>query len=560
MSEILFQDLALCELTAATLDNTFGIEDKVFLQLYAFYKTHTQKAIYFVDASEASRSDEFSMSDVNRYYEYGIRFKNSSGVVSNKRAYLLIIPAEVLDSEESLVSYCEQQKELLGNVFFKACIIEKDYSLLQEAQKVEDILIINKVLAGTFICNFNEMATTANTSSVKKIKKRSGYDYIDVSALFKKYNCFGIDFKSNLLSIQKITEEIKELHMSSRKKTIFYLSDGNDSEYKVFTVISAVLTVMEHINFDVHESYMQLFLFMLRRFHHRRFNFISDFLRDLQEPLEIAATITERRAFLCTLDVKTLAEKEHSSDYQILLNIVGAPFDLEKMQLVGNCSNHTYSLNRIEILDIQKLFSVDSGGLEEFCKLNKLIDVFETNVLRFLNGSSEILLNCSNVLLYRYRGEVYLGYVSYIGGKLPYIFYPVSANYTSFSVDLSVEEYQALYDIAIFAEHDNIVKSFIDSKRIIGDKVHYPVMKHFRGALFGAIPTQAVKLDESCGFSLEELGIWSTQAAYFRDDKELRIINMLNQKTLRQVSLATFFGGPHPFLCVHFTLENNMWR
>ena len=558
MAELLFQDLDVADFLSGDCNENFGLADAVFWQLYRFYKGHTQRAIYFVDANDAGHFEDFDMSAVNRYYEYGIRFKSSSGVLSTKRSYLLIVPESAMVSEQTLVGHIKKQKSVLGDVFFKACVIEKDYSSIEEFQVTQDRLLLAKVLPDTFICNFNEIVSAPE--DYVRSERNPSCDYIDVAELFSKFNCFGVDFKNNLLSIQKIVDSILELCNETKGNVVFFLSKGDDSTLKTFTGIAAFLTVTQHLHFEIPNSYLQLFLFNLRNFHSRKFNYISDFLKDLVQPLEIAATFQERRAYLCSLNFKRLAEKERTLDYQIFLNVVGAPFDLRKLKVTGSCANHTYSLNRIEVLDIQKLFGLAEDNLDNLFRLNTLVETFETSVLRFLNHSSEVLLNSSNLLLYRFCGQEYLGFVSFVGGRLPYIFYPVSNGYTSFEVELSIEEYQNLYDVAIFNESDAIIQSFVKNKRILGEKVHYCRCHHFRGALFSFLPTQPVKLDLTCGFSLEELGIWSTQTASLRDDKEIQVMHLLEQDVLRQKKIATFYGGPHPFVSVDFNIENNLWR
>lgn len=171
--------------------------------------------------------------------------------------------------------------------------------------------------------------------------------------------------------------------------------------------------------------------------------YAKDYLEMLDKFPDVTTYYSDEMGYYCVIDYDKLkrVDPDFKRDYKYEVTIINVKYDpATKHWLSTNVEEVNYDYYSIKPLDFHDYFSLDAESKEDAKKvinsLSDLVKQFHSNLKNKGITPSEII-HQGNLLLYEYEGNTYIGFISSISRKLPFILYPMDENYEPFRIDLS---------------------------------------------------------------------------------------------------------------------------
>lgn len=576
-------DLDYTVYTGGEISTLFDITDQDIIRLYYFFKHNSNTESYVIaDDSDVVRGTSFiTVDNYSLYYSYRITFVGEN-VASLDSKTLYIVSAADIQDELSFKRYLE--KNDVKNSINSTFIIEKDYNIVSNTERMRDHAIIEQHCNLCVVLNpkYSEKSKEFLTSS-QKLHKLAASSYkkfitCDVTDLIKNrdiQDSTSMTLQKSVAIIEDIDKRIHSIAQNNHTSTdniILYVDDAlTKNVMYVYVGIAAYLTMSRGYHCFVNDDYKVAFMDILRKSTSPVYNYLSDYLKIISNFPTFSLSISDDLACLCIKDLALLAEdrerKISQRRYKLTLSIYVAPFDITSFSLRGVMSKNVSILdyNLIEVLDFRDYLDLESRDLEvctnQYSILNNLVREIDGQLR---DGSSllcEKTLNCNNLLLFRQDDRYYIGYVSNIEYKLPFVMKPFANNYSTIREVLTIQDLNRLYDTNVIFDADLLVN------RIIASNQAYDVNKHFnlnKTALKGCIlqGTKGIKekLLNLDALNFSEIGIWSWQTSSLRDSHVGAIAKKMNLRALLEKDYLGYFGGMHPAEKITMEISPELWR
>lgn len=550
------------EFAAKPISGNYGINNLFICQLAEFFSTHLPGQYYYLNFEEEIPSNLLFSESLSQYKHYGI-YVNGVRTVEPITEYLLVLTKEDLTSRSSLRRKIQEKSVVVPNGQFSSCVIMQDFV-------GEDPISCAKVVSmlqqeQPFIKIWNSGLECEEEPEISVNSADEQWHLVDLSEVMNKYTVRGVDYNKNFAAAKMMLREIKSFK-GLREDTVFYFETTESTLEYLYVGIAAYLTITERLRFRIPPQKKSYYLQCMRNYTSRSFNHLKDYMDFVVNPLQVGVFFRGKSAYLCLLDLTKYAPGgvKNNSMYGVRFNVCQTAFDLETEEFADeSVTVHTYDYNMIQALSIPEIFNLNTGDFESdianLNRLNLLIAHFEA-ILSKKYPLGEEALNCTNLLLYKFRGRAYFGYVSYIEGKMPYNVLPLSNKYKSFKHELTLQAYNQLYDVSIFFDYQDLLRMLTAQKLITGQNAHYEIHSHCIGSLITCLPVATKLFNSDCDFSIDEIGIWSVQSNQCRQGAEANLLKYISAKVLRQKNFLTYYGGCHPSYTVQLLLEADSWK
>lgn len=316
--------------------------------------------------------------------------------------------------------------------------------------------------------------------------------------------------------------------------------------------------------------------------------YAKDYLEMLDKFPDVTTYYSDEMGYYCVIDYDKLkrVDPDFKRDYKYEVTIINVKYDpATKHWLSTNVEEVNYDYYSIKTLDFHDYFSLDAESKEDAKKvinlLSDLVKQFHSNLKNKGITPSEII-HQGNLLLYEYEGNTYIGFISSISRKLPFILYPMDENYEPFRIDLSNSFSGSEMSInklqSIFTDLDwkNTLNYLANSgAKFSLSNLDFKLSDYADGIIFVSIlyeyfiVTQIPDLEhvgnKSVFATIDELGIWCESARQFRKNSRTgdsfyynSLLRTFDTDALRKESYLTFFGGPHPYVTTQIALRPNL--
>ena len=558
----------------------FDLYNSALVQIYLFYKDNSQDFVYAFNPG----TDIMEVLDVSAgslYADYGIFFYKDEVVNMRARLRLLVVPDAVCGDMVSLNDFIKSSCE--GSLAsFTNCIIEHDFASSSSAEiktiyntiksACPKISILNESFLG-----IDEIADGIPRKLAKmlEIREYSGelvYTAFDVSDIFAKY-VITRDTGDNIENSLNIIKELRKVH---RVNKIFYFGGvANNSVRFLYLSLAAYLTLSSGFKFYISQNDESKYLGIMRKGVSREYNFLSDYLQIITNIPNFTVSYHDNVPNLFVKDIGRLQAARNSGDYDkfgVTMTVQYAKVDLELRDLVDSVlSQPTRVLyESVEVLRFRDYFNLDSANsvlaLSELKSLNTFVRVFDKLIRNNSSALGVSSLNSSNLLLFRKNGDTYVGYVTMIDGKVPFLAKPFSSNYKFVPMEVETRELPRLYDTRIFFDTDENLTPFLLQYPDFNQNKNYKLSSTFKGCLLQGYSTTPMMVRLDKGLCLSDIGIWSTQTSQLRTELLESLGKHLSVRALLEREYLTFFGGPHPSAIsnsqavVQMELTPEIWR
>ena len=267
--------------------------------------------------------------------------------------------------------------------------------------------------------------------------------------------------------------------------------------------------------------------------------YAKDYLEMLDKFPDVTTYYSDEMGYYCVIDYDKLkrVDPDFKRDYKYEVTIINVKYDpATKHWLSTNVEEVNYDYYSIKPLDFHDYFSLDAESKEDAKKvinsLSDLVKQFHSNLKNKGITPSEII-HQGNLLLYEYEGNTYIGFISSISRKLPFILYPMDENYEPFRIDLSnsfsgsemsINKLQSIFTDLDWKNTLNYLAN--NGAKFSLSNLDFKLSDYADGIIFVSIlyeyfiVTQIPDLkhvgNKSVFATIDELGIWCESARQFR--------------------------------------------
>lgn len=550
----------------------FTINDLAMLHVYLIRKMFQDNDFIEVQCNDRDLLKYVFAERIKLYERFGIIFSNANISFIPDSESLLIIPEEVLASSAEFEEFLQTKNNSDHLGTYSYYVVEKEYSQCSSDEILMDYQLLSSYLPDARCMNFAIAEQRQNSQhgmfgTITGTNRLDSFEYVDIAPLFEKHCMTGINTEKNYYELSMLCKEIEDLYAGKDNTILTFSSSDNRSSY-IFSYIAAYLTVKRQMHFEISKFMTSIFLEKMQELTSREYNYLHDYLSFINNPIKIGAYFTGSKGFLVVRDDSRLYinGSRNKRDYPISMSVTHVPLNEETKDLASaDLSDSIFDIDRIEIIPINEYFGLNASDTSLAVEALKKINSVTTSFEKLLAGANKLdtdteVLNMTNILLFRFRGQIRLGYVAYLNGKIPFTVFPICKGYTKFSRDFTFSEYNRVFDIQIFDEAEQLLARLSKTMGLECENVHYQLPSTARGLIIGSLPAKAAKISDDSGFTLEDFGVWSVQTSQCRVGTEKLLLQSISNKALREKALLTFYGGPHPMSTVNVVLEASSWK
>lgn len=540
----------------------YGFTDRVMMQIYNFYKMHSQDEYYFLDLDGVQ--DLFAFYDrdyIDMYARFGIVINNED--INSTRERLLI-----LDTSEVNESKISEKVRKLGD-HVSCCIIEKDYSSLGINAYSSDryeLTVLDKI--GVKILNPGFISAAAldydvrNLELVKKATDRDGnrlYHLYDVSNIMNTAVLLD-NFDRSIEAMFSVIDQFRDI-ATADPKTVFYYSDRRNTVVtNTYLCIAARMLLTDGYKFLVNRDDITIHRMFMRDFTGPRFRYVDDYLHFIERFPDFSLKFSNEAAFLMVRD--RVKEYQNRHDYKVSFRALCAEVDLDNRKLLEPFTKVPVEidLSSVETISFPEYFGLSNsreiGGV--FREANTFANTID-EAIRSVYPYDDFILNCCNLLLFKNHGRTYVSYVISIQAKYPFKVRPLSDKFPSFTIDLDLSQLLSLYDVRLLFGLDTVVQE------IASNHSAYDVLDFSRkesdlnGCVLRCLTNNWSNSIHNDRLTSEDLAMWSDSTESIRH-KSPALTSLFSIKQLQKRGIIGYYGGPIPYTANHLIVTDDLWR
>lgn len=546
-------------------DNFLGITNNLQQHLLKFYQQYTQNAIYRV----VGTFDEVNTAmdgNIDFYKKFGIimyQDGDTGAQYVDDKQFVWVVDGIV--TTEDYRNACDA----FGCSEIQLAAIMNSDSVVCSAEDTEIIIseVTESIVAavpGITVWNTTTLDTAPTETSVMQTFDNS----FNVLPILREYSIENVSAQENTRNLSLILDK---LLVTGDADTILFLQNGTIKEKILFANLAAILVTLGR-KVDIRGESITRFTHTCRQIHSKNYLYANDYLYKLANPPGIALALKESTMFACVRD-GDLQSKYGNPDIQ--LQLYGVQFDCVQRKIQNKYVEVIQcKYNELEIYPMYEIFNFNSTDKEHSTHpglLNKFsvaaessseVDTVIGELESLLEDANyplgETTLNFTNVLIYECNGITYIGYLARAEAEYHYKFLPFSNKYQTFEMKLDARQYDTLLDVAILADGQSLVQRL---RSFIGDqKIHFPIPRGVRGCALRALKTTSNKYQDECGFTFEEIGIWSTQTSQCRIGTQSALLRMFSRQGLRGKKFLSVWGGNHPAIITELLIDYSVWK
>lgn len=546
-------------------NDSFNIEftNEAFKLIYNIIKNCGQENILNFTGDLDKTRELITTEVIQLFRVFGIHIYNEDWITIGTKQFLLILHEEDLQSEKTVNAAVQAHKEVF-HTGIEYIVIEKDYRVFKEDQTADNKKI-REILPSAVV--FNQ----GFPQIIREFSQKFLFKGVKYTNMFELFYGLDISSKNLLFNVQNLNTMFERLTALRNEKTIFYAKTYRDVQmsdnlFKAVTCMMASYCALKHhMLFELSDRYENMFLLYGSYLVDREYNFLDQYLKMMSDPIDCGFSINNWLAYLYLRDRN--AQRRDPNKFGINLTACSIRFDLEEKQIISqeHVRKQQINLKNIEMLSLEGVFKIDSPdwnvaytGMRE---LNKVFLEFE-EILQHNGMKVHYPMNMSNVLLYQSDKEVFLGYIISISGLVPYTVLPLEKFAKPFHDELTLSKIPFIYDLR-FLEDGNNYEKIVRTKYANlcnVNHLHWDLPETAKGCFLSTMLAVPGRLDETCGFTVAEVGLWSKVCQQFRNVADDYLISYTSLKHARKINLLTCFGGPHPAITTDIRITADGWE
>lgn len=480
---------------------------------------------------------------------------------------------------------CNKIVEELERTFRQVIFLNKDLHIIQESgisyNKNIDVDFYKKNLAKCKFLNLYKPIYDNCIKHTNSIDNAIGARRLLYELLKKKAQCAKQGY--NLVFYYRIDHNVKLNAVKDTETVISNMDHIYASFYSLLTTkyrCSCIKTASN--NDDVTSSTAWLLA--------QDNMYAKDYLEMLDKFPDVTTYYSDEMGYYCVIDHDKLkkVDPDFKRDYKYEVTIINVGYDPKtKRWLSTNVEEVNYDYYSIKPLDFHDYFDLSAeskkSAKEVINSLSDLVKQFQSNLKNKGIVPSEII-HQGNLLLYEYEGNTYIGFISSISRKLPFILYPMDFSYEPFKIDLnnsysgseiSINKLQSIFTDLDWKNTLNYLAC--NGAKFTLTNLDFKLGDYADGIIFVSILYEYFIVShisdlehvgsKSVFATIDELGIWCESSRQFRKNSRTgdssyynSLIRTFDTDTLRKENYLTFFGGPHPYALTQIALRPNLIR
>ncbi len=512
------------------------LKDSILTCIARFYRRMPQDEVYLVHGdSMALQHAMFDSFDV--FAKYGIYPDLSDikyfNVVNQDKDYIWYVDATG-DLQAQYDAACEKFSDAP-----LCCVLLNDTVDSEVLKKIRDVKTRNGDALNVW--NFVQIGV-----SVPTVARSSRFQYVDITQVLHDSITANIIVDSAVVSRVQVCKRLLE---ESSPSKIYYINTSASKEvHKLFVQIAAILTY-NGVHFEVTANDVSAYVRSVTELQSHNYMFLDDYLRKIAYPLDVAIKFNCADAYVCV---------RQGAPRPVKLHIYATPLDAETMTIRQKVV-HSVLCEYSQIETISLIDGLDDDfehAITRSNTLGKLFAEFEGLVDEEIKLRDTVVLNFTNVIVYRHEGQLFIGYVARIDTSFVYALIPLAQHYKAFVEKMTLADYDLLCDINVFSDSAAIIKNVASMTK----RQHLEVPKFAMGSLLKTIPTIRQEITEQSGLSFLEIAVWSTQTSQCRLGAQTVLLEVFNRAQLRNRDFLTVWGGCHPSILTQLVADSRIWR
>lgn len=544
-----------------SVKQAYDVQSNIRMQLYTFFKTHEQGIFYTFEYPSSKELLKYINSEhLDIYHLYGLYFED--GARNAIHNYLMPIPSDVFRGmaddpqvfSRHVDSFCKKygitEDEITFSVIECSKQEQSDYinRLLAAGRNVD---VYRKCYKEYKIDNpgFNFDVIVAG-SKYEQCPAFRGCTFVNFAKFLVESGCMRAVGYSHTIYLQ--LELLRKLEAMDPDTVVFYCNPDDiaipyqqkvsiygpyhETVYRLYVVFAAYLTVKHNFRFDMPDRLFQRYVTSVRDLSARQKRYLDRYLEYVDNPIPVSVIQEDGQpAFLCQ-------QKKASTDF---VQLTMQYFEVED----GECIPDSYTMERLMLKDIELLHVTDlyrlhtldyEEGRAEMMRLQALLDKVQAELCRKKLVVMESL-DCSNTILFRKDGKLYVGYVSEVNAKKHYSTRIILPGYEyQEDKDFSARELSAMMDIRCFPDYRMLFKQDITPLFHAPDETS-------DGFLSILAEHHQEAATEACGLAYDSIGMWHKCSRLLRGRRVSKLLNCKIPVTGIRRNFLSFFGGPHPY-------------
>ena len=526
---------------------------RLVFQMMSFFKLNEPGKFYVFPQDKLDQLSSYvNLEFISEYNNYGIYFSYGARV-SEIQKFVIIIPKEVFLQNRS-VEYIKdyQQKYGITSADCTEVFIDIPFEEMKASVRDKNLIDKNKLFELTENYKVSNFKNITLDNDIRAIPQ--GILCIDFTRCLLDSNyfrCTSIDEK-----IQAVKKVCNDIVQRIGNNSAVVRSGNSDSfsrdellimdQYKEFisrlyALVAAYMGIKYGIHFiaskdiqrAINNNYTQIVSSLNR--------YASKYYKWLQNPIPFGIRkIDTNYAFMYVRNSK--ASTGRSSIW-----ISAVMVDENTLEYKGEIDTYIFDLSSIEILDYTEYFDLHtldySHGLEEMKKLGNFLDGLQSRLLK--NSDFTRSVDISNSFLFRFKGDMYVGYVEKSEIKQVYVTKPLSkyCKAKQKAVVLSEDALCSFLDSRLFEDGVSFIKSTVGNVNV---EALFPKLDDTSdGIILKAINRESNSITGESGLHFDTTGLWGRISEEFRGNKVEKLTGFgIPVKGLRRQFL-TPFGGPH---------------
>ena len=611
---------------AKTLFEFFKLHD--FGEVYVLQNCTTIATDLNLKSDKNGRLSKHSAVILNRFNTLGIYFD----VINNPKNYVKpVVNYVVLDNMfvENLCNDYDNLKGSLKSALAKSingidfsreytyCIVNNNLEnknlyncnkIIEEVERTfKQVMFLNKDL---YTIQSSGINTTKNINvdfyrNALKTSKTQKCEFMNLYKPIYEYCIKNTNIIDNAIGARRLLYELLNAHNSYHKKgynLVFYYKIDPSVELRSIKDTETVINNMEHI-------YASFYALLTTKYHCSCIKtasnsnditfstawllaqdnmYAKDYLEMLDKFPDVTTYYSDEMGYYCVIDRDKLKRVDPNlkRDYRFELTMINIKYNPEtKRWISSNVEETNYDYYSIKPLDFHNYFNLSAEDSDEtkavINSLSTLAKQFQDTLGNKGIVPSEVI-HQGNLLLYEYNGCTYLGFISSISRKLPFILYPMDDSYEPFKIDLSnsysgsgisINKLQSIFtDLDLINTLNALAQkgAKFSTKRLTFKLGDYADGIIFVNILYEYFIIKYVKDLKHIGSksvfaTIDELGIWCESARQFRKNSRTgdsayynSLVKSFDMDSLRKKNYLTFFGGPHPYSSTQIALRPNL--
>lgn len=527
----------------------------MYWQIYWFYQQYSQNYTYKIvygDGIDISRVINFELIDL--YKVYGIDFKESSDIVSERR-YVATVPLNDLLNDDifsenlSKRAYYSEPEDV-GLVFV-------DYG---ERESLDEISSLQVTQIGVMLQEAFPNALVANSGLTKFDAQLSGDpaelksaekldDIVSETDLFSG-ECFKSRREAIVRQMLGVIDSVR-LHKSG-------LVDATSSDIADRFSISnkaaiAYICLMKYNKTVYFDRYSDVVMYgMVNETFAQNAMYADDYLHQL-------ANLPDVAVYHAAEPILVFPDRARNRNKNVRFGVFECQIDLDTLAFGDNQINRTYDYNDIELLSAAKLFNLSSTNFntaeEGMKRLKRLLYKFTVRCRTEIDMRST-LLNISNVIFYRIDDKTFIGYLAYVYANTHFMAYPIRQISKPFKLDLDLTKV-VLRDVRMYWDWKRVLAPYAKAGMVRMNNLFFKPLRYLRGLCLLGAPIDHAPMLKSIGLTFEEIGMYSDASWGLR--KSTLMLDYVKQSYIAR-DVATPFGGPHPISNIRININRENWR